>query len=329
MVYKFLYKHHDEARLLTLSTFPTNMCNENANECEISGHKAYGYHYMSGSSMSTPHVSGVAALLLSVNPNLTAAQIKECILGGAENITITTGSGEEQEVKKLNAFGAFRYLMDNYPDNTSTIGIEDSSHSDYVDASSEYFVNNTYMQELNVSDAGEYTFTVSANNAIELKFYDAYLNEISITQIKSNDDKQIEFTYNLSESTYYIRVEFVSEIAIGNITISTHLHKYTETWIYKDTTSHKKICTGCDNEILGAHVTRISEVVNGRAPCIHCRWFINVGDFSGVIHNLPKVSINGSYILPNGIIVLVDEDVEAYMNGTLVFYDKDKVPELQ
>ena len=102
-----------------LSTFPTNMCNENANECEISGHKAYGYHYMSGSSMSTPHVSGVAALLLSVNPNLTAAQIKECILGGAENITITTGSGEEQEVKKLNAFGAFRYLMDNYPDNTS------------------------------------------------------------------------------------------------------------------------------------------------------------------------------------------------------------------
>lgn len=41
-----------------LSTFPTNMCNENANECKISGHKAYGYHYMSGSSMSTPHVSG-------------------------------------------------------------------------------------------------------------------------------------------------------------------------------------------------------------------------------------------------------------------------------
>ncbi len=28
---------------------------------------------------------------------------------------------------------------------------------------------------------------------------------------------------------------------------------------------------------------------------------------------------NGSYILPNGIIVLVPEDEEAYLNGTLVF----------
>ena len=42
-----------------------------------------------------------------------------------------------------------------------------------------------------------------------------------------------------------------------------------------------------------------------------------------------KVSVNGSYILPSGIIVLVDEDVEAYLNGTLVFYDKDDLPVTQ
>lgn len=38
---------------------------------------------------------------------------------------------------------------------------------------------------------------------------------------------------------------------------------------------------------------------------------------------------NGSYILPNGIIVLVDEDIEAYLSGTLVFYDKDDLPVVQ
>jgi hypothetical protein len=27
--------------------------------------------------------------------------------------------------------------------------------------------------------------------------------------------------------------------------------------------------------------------------------------------------------------VLVEEDVEAYLNGTLVFYDKDKLPVVQ
>ena len=45
--------------------------------------------------------------------------------------------------------------------------------------------------------------------------------------------------------------------------------------------------------------------------------------------NIQKVTINGSYILPNGIIVLVDEDIEAYENGTLVFYDQDKLPVTQ
>ena len=45
--------------------------------------------------------------------------------------------------------------------------------------------------------------------------------------------------------------------------------------------------------------------------------------------SIQKVTVNGSYILPNGIIVLVDEDIEAYENGTLVFYDKDKLPQTQ
>ena len=47
------------------------------------------------------------------------------------------------------------------------------------------------------------------------------------------------------------------------------------------------------------------------------------------IESIQKVTINGSYILPNGIIVLVDEDIEAYFNGTLVFYDKNNLPQTQ
>ena len=41
------------------------------------------------------------------------------------------------------------------------------------------------------------------------------------------------------------------------------------------------------------------------------------------------ITLNGSYILPNGIIVLADEDAEAYYNGTLVFYKKGDVPEME
>jgi hypothetical protein len=45
--------------------------------------------------------------------------------------------------------------------------------------------------------------------------------------------------------------------------------------------------------------------------------------------SIDKVSANGSYILPDGTIMLVEEDIEAYFNGTLVFYDKDNVPQTQ
>ena len=35
-------------------------------------------------------------------------------------------------------------------------------------------------------------------------------------------------------------------------------------------------------------------------------------------------------MITNGfIVVLVDADIEAYMNGTLVFYDKDDLPTVE
>lgn len=81
-----------------LSTFPQSLCTGEyvttlkgtylACECEWineqrvhnSTHQANGYHLMSGTSMATPFVTGVAALMLSYNPNLTAAQLKAAIL---------------------------------------------------------------------------------------------------------------------------------------------------------------------------------------------------------------------------------------------------------
>lgn len=69
-----------------------------------------GYGTKTGTSMAAPHVTGVAALLLSLNKNISAKQLKKIILDNADsiNITVPTSSGgtATQTVKKLNAYRA-------------------------------------------------------------------------------------------------------------------------------------------------------------------------------------------------------------------------------
>ena len=69
----------------------------------------------------------------------------------------------------------------------------------------------------------------------------------------------------------------------------------------------------------------------GYATCLLCGGPAQMGFDQWTINSssITKVTINGSFILPNGVIVLEDEDLEAYLNGTLIFYDKDKVPSIQ
>jgi len=84
----------------------------------------FDYIPFSGTSMSAPHVSGVAALLLSINPALTAEQLKYIIMEGADPLTITTLNGQQLEVNRLNAHQAIQFAI-----NVSNIAVSPPSHS--------------------------------------------------------------------------------------------------------------------------------------------------------------------------------------------------------
>lgn len=112
---------------------------------------------------------------------------------------------------------------------------------------------------------------------------------------------------------------------------SLHTHSYTE-WEYYDRASHIEVCL-CGNQgtATRVHAIRSSDASNRYARCLECNYLLNLNYDMAIIQNpynlnFLRVSINGSYIFPSGIIVLADEDIEAYFNDTLVFYYQDDLP---
>jgi serine protease len=70
---------------------------------------ASGYEAWDGTSMAAPHVSGVAALVWSYNPNLTNVQIRDALTGSAEDLG-AAGRDNSYGWGLVRAFNALQFL---------------------------------------------------------------------------------------------------------------------------------------------------------------------------------------------------------------------------
>lgn len=70
----------------------------------------HGYEYMSGTSMATPHVVGLAALAWGYQPTASWSQIKTSILDNGDSIPAL--SGNVATGRRINAKGSLDYLTD-------------------------------------------------------------------------------------------------------------------------------------------------------------------------------------------------------------------------
>ncbi|MNL47812.1 Aqualysin-1 precursor [compost metagenome] len=67
-----------------------------------------GYNMIAGTSMATPHVAGLAALVLTRNPDYLAADVVEAIKNGGTSNTFLTG--KTTTGKSVSATGALSYI---------------------------------------------------------------------------------------------------------------------------------------------------------------------------------------------------------------------------
>lgn len=96
-------------------------------------------------------------------------------------------------------------------------------------------------------------------------------------------------------------------------------HSYTHHYEKHNAAGHYAYCS-CSDRIETAHVLMrpVGGNIGGLGICKYCGASVSFGVLDSIPADYPHTE-KGSYILPNGIIVLVPEDEEAYLNGTLEF----------
>ena len=140
----------------------------------------------------------------------------------------------------------------------------------------------------------------------------------------AGDEYNFKFSYYLTKGQIvYLRVSGYSTSESGTYYLKvspSHTHSYT--YEHYSSTHHKSKC-GCGEEVYQAHAVSASGT-NRYKPCIQCGYLVDTQNDIGIIGPTANIKYRtnaGSYILPNGILVLVEEDIDAYLKGTLKFSD--------
>ena len=214
-----------------------------------------------------------------------------------------------------NKIGWLRYNDIIVPDSTNYPSYNLNSSSNFI-ISNNVNAGCNKMYELIVNYQSGYTIKVTSSGSVSMKLYD---DDFEVVEISSNPISELLY----SGHTYYLSVEFSNANSYGNITVNiqknnNHYHNYLYTWV--NYTKHRKICS-CGSNVLEGHAVESGSFGPGQqyATCIMCGGLASVGFIEPSLRVGYPTTLNGSYIIPNGVVVLVEDDIESYLDGTLVF----------
>ena len=141
---------------------------------------------MSGTSMATPCVSGIVALWLQANPNLTPAQIKTVMQETAITDTYTNGTYASHFGQgKIDALAGLAYILSNY---AGPLISSSTSAVNFTDC----YATQTYTQTISVTGSSltdNITITKSGDSAFSI-------DQTSVTQTDGVANATITVTYS-------------------------------------------------------------------------------------------------------------------------------------
>ena len=227
------------------------------------------YGRKSGTSMAAPHVAGVAALMLSINSNISAEGLRNAILNNSETISIripTVAGGTtftSQNVKSLNALKAVTSVAFNTSSNDYGITLEGltnefnffdgsqlvlpnsftqygrplaSGHQNIIGIGVSCFENNNVIENIilptNVNIIGSYSFKNCTN-------LEKMIIPNSVTHIDSSAFEGCSNLQSVTLSTNLIAIgssAFKGCGSLGSITIPSSV-QYIDAEVFKNCSS--------------------------------------------------------------------------------------------
>lgn len=294
-----------------------------------------GHH---GTSYAAPMVVGTIALLMEEFPVLKTnpALVKSVLHLGAEKLSSQTSYFDQQAGFGLlnyqnmrNCLLGSKYYNFNIPTSASD-GDVVASHTITLSYLDQIYINaNTMVNSSNTVENQTHVFPSYTNYSI--KIFDLNSSTYVASSTINSSVDYLLFTNNSTNNTSF-RIDIVleedsdsNETEIGSVAyeLIPHSHSYSYRWV--SDTRHERTCRDCGEVSTAAHVVAHGALPTpeGYAICLQCRGNV----FMGVLQSIPAGlahTDNGSYILTNGTIVLVEEDIDAYMAGTLEFYYGEK-----